>query len=185
MGSADRIVIEHSLYVLVLFALPMVAHLLGWKPFSHFVMAAVAFGIVTIVSFTLMKSVTISYVDPARSGFQDVNYYIITSIGTHSAVLIGVMTILAFMTWVQDRFNAMRYPKTTRALFWMMHIALVTSIMPTHLFRIFISTPRKYGEYATYLETIGTISSFASLVFWLALIVLTLWSGLKAWRVQS
>lgn len=173
--------------VTFLFALiiaPLLAHLRSWKPSALFFAVAAVYAVFGAVSFAQLQ-LALSQTREAEPAYRD-TYYVVSH--GHYLMNMGVaMSVYGAITWVQTRFGAMRYPATTKLLFWILHIALIVSSSFQGVLAFILPTPRRYIDYPEFMETYILVSSWAGLLSQAALgglLCLLLWSIIAKWLLR-
>jgi hypothetical protein len=96
-----------------------------------------------------------------------------------------LMAIFAVPIWVQTRFGALLYPRTTMLLFWLLHISLLSNAALPSLIRPFLPYPRRSLDYLDIMSVYTRITSFAVVFSSIAIISLCgllILSFFQAWR---
>lgn len=168
--------------LICLIVAPLFAHIRRWKPQALFAIAALIYGGLGIAP-NIETQIVLS--DPRGLAAHDADtYYTVTTAGL-SLVFALIMTTCALVTWFQVQFGAMRFPRITTLLFWLLHISLICSNWP-HLVLVFgFPKPTRYIEYAEIFEAINLISSSGmlfALASLLSLFLLLVWSGARSWK---
>lgn len=165
-------------FVFFLFAIlaPILAHLKGCKPATLFVVAAFAYAIFAGINFAEAQIVS------SRSLGADRAYRCnpIDEVfrGNISVVYGLILTFFGVLTWVQTRFGAMLHLRTTKSLFWALHLGLLGARSHSLIFEHFFPMPRRSSEFNS-LEMwyqSQAFSVFVAIAAGLGLIGLLIWS---------
>lgn len=163
---------------------PLLAHLRHWKPASLFAVAALVYAIFGSISFAHVQFV-LSKIQEAEPQARD-TYYVVNR--GHVSLSLGIiMAFFAGVTWLQTRLGAMLYPRTTKTIFWLLHLGTIGASSFSTILTSIIAPPRRYIEYSEYLATFNLVStwaSFASSIAVLLLIGTLLWSAFVTWRLR-
>lgn len=175
----------HSiLFLACLILAPLFVHLRGWSPAAIFAVAMLVYAIFGGMNFigTQIVLSNVQETEPAYRG----TYYVVNR-GYVSLNLGLAMAFFAAATWLQNRFRAMLYPKTTKALFWLFHLGLIGSSAFSTVLAFFLPKPRRYIDYPEFMEIFISVSSWASIfssIAALGLLGLLVWSSFLAWRAS-
>lgn len=156
---------------------PLLAHLRGWGPAGLFCAAAIVYAVLGASSIAQVH-VFLSQIQKPESALHD-TYYVVS----HGNFLIlngVVMAVLGAITWVQTRFGLMTYPRLTKALFWVFHIAMMGGSVVQTVLAFLLPVPRRYIDYAEFIQTVTLINTSSGLLSGAALLGLL---GLLAWSV--
>lgn len=168
--------------LICLIVAPLFAHIRRWKPQALFAIAALIYGGLGIAP-NIETQIVLS--DPRGLAAHDADtYYTVTTAGL-SLVFALIMTTCALVTWFQVKFGAMRFPRITNLLFWLLHISLICSNWPHLISLLNLSKPTRYIEYSVAFETVNQISTLGMLVALLSLLSLLLllvWSVASSWK---
>ena len=181
---------QNTIYLSVLIALPLIAQLRSWPPYSLFAITTAAYAFIAAISFAQIK-VFLHQVEQSEPAYHDTYY--VTFAGNYATGFVLVLALFAAITYAQTRYGAMLYPNTTKALFWVLHIALLASVTATTMLAYFLSPllgsdfeqPRRYIDYQTYFERINSFSTWAGYIAIsasLLLFTMAIWSAIRAWR---
>ncbi|RVU38843.1 hypothetical protein EOI86_06140 [Hwanghaeella grinnelliae] len=110
--------------------------------------------------------------------------YVVASFHTLIAQLL-VIFILAAITWVQDRFHAMRFPRISRWLFWPFFTSIAALNSNDLILQLTMSQPHRYIDYADGFELynqISLVSAYTALMAMVAILALAIWSAYARWR---
>lgn len=171
-----------NLLLLFLIVAPLFAHIRRWKPQALFTIAALIYGVFGIAS-NIETQIMLS--DPRGQATHDADtHYMVTTAGP-SLVFALIMTTCALVTWFQVQFGAMRLPRITTLLFWLLHISLICTSWPHLVLVLGFPKPTRYIEYAEIFKASNLISSLGMLVALaslLSLFLLFVWSGARSWK---
>lgn len=174
--------IQHLIYLALLLVLPIAAHLRWASPSRLFAVATLCFGLIAVVSAVEYRAFLSEVL--ARNEIGQTRY-VVARVGSFAVGAAVVMAAITIVVWLQERFAAMFYPRVTKALFWLIHSAiLIWSFWPVLIWPH--DLPRRYIDYADRFETlyrVGSASSFAGCVGVVAIAVLAIWSVIR--RVRS
>ena len=154
-------------FLFALILAPLLVHLRGWKPAALFFAVATVYAVFGAVGFAQVQ-IVLSQVRDTESAYRD-TYYVVY----HRQFLINlgaVMAILGAITWVQTRFDAMRYPALTKLLFWILHIAFIGSTSFQGALAFALPTPRRYIDYPDFMDSYVLISSWSGFLSQAALL---------------
>jgi len=110
-------------------------------------------------------------------------YYVVRH-GNYVVSIAGVMGIFAVISWLQKRYGAMLYPKTTLWLFWGLHLASLTSLFGARL-ALGAFDPENYISYVDRAQTIFAVTSSAGAITLVSISGLTglaIWSAFAKWQ---
>lgn len=168
--------IGSATFLFCLIIAPLLANLRGWTPAALLFSVAAIYALLGAVSFTQIQNV-LSQFREAEPAYHD-TYYVVSPGHFFSDVGIA-MAIFGAITWTQTRFGAMRHPTLTKALFWVLHIALIGSTSFQGVLAFILPKPQSYLDYPEVMETyvlISAWSGFLSLAALAGLLCLLLWS---------
>lgn len=123
-----------------------------------------------------------SVISQADRAYHD-TYYVVSWRGPIG--LIAALFALPAIIWLQERRGALRYPKAARAMFWVLHGAVVVAAIVTLVFSMFLRTPILILERPQLLE-LGNmavaLAGYVAVSAFVGLFVLSLSSLLREWR---
>lgn len=162
--------------------LPLVGNLKWRHPHALFLAASVPFLVFGIIQAT-ETGIPLSQSPQIDRAYDD-TYYVVAK-GNYWRNLGFVMLALFAVTWLQGRFGAMRYPKLTVILFWMLHLGLLVIVGLPEIFHTFALMPRRYVDYPDVFRVLNFWSTLASVVAGvslLALVSLLIFSCFETWK---
>ncbi|MEM7076643.1 MAG: hypothetical protein AAF484_16250 [Pseudomonadota bacterium] len=173
--------IQQTLYLFFLFAIPLFVQFRGWPVSWLFASAALCYVVIAGISFAEIKLI-LAQIERAEPAYHDTYY--VTHAGNYATSFALAMTFFAATSWLQERYAAMRFPKLTKGFFWLLHLAVLGSASaPIWIGRLFM--PRRYVDYPEYFQIVNWIatgSAALSLFSCVGLLVLLIWSCVAKWR---
>lgn len=175
----------HSvLFLACLILAPLLAHLRGWSPAALFAVATLVYVIFGGTS-SIGTQLVLNNSRDTEPAYRD-TYYVVSR-GYVSLNLGLTMAFFATITWLQNRFGAMLYPKTTKALFWLIHLGLIGATAFSTVLAFFLPKPHRYIDYHEYMQVFVSVGAWASIfssIAALGLLGLLVWSSFFAWRAS-
>lgn len=163
-------------FVFFLFAIlaPLLVHLNRCKPATLFVVAAFAYAVFAGINFA--------------EAYVALRYHPIEVLRGNISVVYGlILTFFGVLTWVQTRFGAMLHPRTTKGLFWVLHLSLFGGRSHVLIFEHFVPLPRRAIDipYVMQMWNQGQLFSlYVAIVTGLGLIGLLVWSTIARLRTK-
>lgn len=163
---------------------PLLMQSLGCRPATLFFVVAAVYAVFGITSFATLQ-IVLSQSQQSEPTHK--NYYYMVSHGYFLLNMCIAMAVVGAIIWVQTRFGAMRYPKLTKILFWVLHVALIGSTSFKGALALVLSEPRRFAENWEFIQTQTLVSSWFGLLgqfAMLGLFCMLLWSILLKWLRQ-
>ncbi len=174
-----------SLFLLIcLIVVPAAAHLRQWQPAALFAVVAIVyalFGSIGLLDNQMISGDPLNMRTPFDSYDVAKDGWLAIRIGSFMAFMSGVF-------WLQTYFDAMRYRRVTKMLFWLFHLGITTVNFAAQIIGFFFPVPKRYTDYDNFTELLYNVTLAAELVAILAFVSLTcllVWSAVRTWKRRS
>lgn len=153
--------------LLAIALLPLVAALRRWPPDIHFLLPALGYAAMGGLKLTQTR-IALSQAPAPGNAYSDTYYTVSNGHFLLSSAII--FAVLAGVIWIQRRFGALIFPKLTLACFWLLHGAWLVQAGITLSASAVFRPPRRYIDYAEFMQQIAGISSASAKGIGLALL---------------